>query len=498
MANINFEEDPLDHLLDHEAQASFGYPFLGDSLEPGARSSVSGALSAWNAEDFSNIYVRFRPHLVRHAKRYMSDPHIAEELVQEAFLYLLTALPELDSELGVLKFLKWKIKYLAYDYLRSSVRNNERQTDNFAESLTVDGEIGAELEAAEDATIIRQALAKLSPRHRNVLLANVYEEKSVGQIAQELNMESNATRQLIFRARKAFRIALVGEAEVAGKPVSEVISLAVKKAARDARNNIGVISSVGLLFVLSFSGVASIPSNDQDSQTDLVSAVAGREANGPVEAANPNTVPDIGSINAETAPLFEGSTSKADSATPRDLQLQTEDQSFAEEFSAIDETPLDTGSEPEGNKNDFSSSADFEIALATDISEAGFYSNSYTAYLSNVFTGTSIEVFGGTGISAFVDYIPSSASAEHVFVQIWVEGELLLGIPEKLDSVASLEDGVSSIFIEAENFNVVDGDMNIYRDTPLAESRVSLVILVNQEGQVTQASMTLSSKTDQP
>lgn len=47
----------------------------------------------------------FRPHLERHAKRYLSNPVQAEEVVQDAFLYLMTTLPELDTELGVLKIM---------------------------------------------------------------------------------------------------------------------------------------------------------------------------------------------------------------------------------------------------------------------------------------------------------------------------------------------------------------------------------------------------------
>ena len=77
-------------------------------------------LKDWSAKDFANIYVRFRPHLISHAQKFLREKTQAEEVVQDAFLYLMTALPELDSELGVLKFLKWKTKMLCLDIIRSS------------------------------------------------------------------------------------------------------------------------------------------------------------------------------------------------------------------------------------------------------------------------------------------------------------------------------------------------------------------------------------------
>lgn len=124
MANNESFED-LERLLDQESDAQFGEPKVRDFFDPAADPNKSAKLSGWTAEDFASIYVRFRPHLVRHANRYTSSPQQSEEIVQDAFLYLMTTLPELDSELGVLKFLKWKTKMLAYDLHKLAVSKRE-------------------------------------------------------------------------------------------------------------------------------------------------------------------------------------------------------------------------------------------------------------------------------------------------------------------------------------------------------------------------------------
>jgi len=101
MGDEKYYEHPLDSMLDDETEEEFGAPEIRDRYDHGADANVDGNLKNWTAEDFASIYVRFRPHLERQARRYLSNPVQAEEVVQDAFLYLMTTLPELDSELGV-------------------------------------------------------------------------------------------------------------------------------------------------------------------------------------------------------------------------------------------------------------------------------------------------------------------------------------------------------------------------------------------------------------
>jgi RNA polymerase sigma-70 factor (ECF subfamily) len=92
MGNDKYEEHPLDSWLDAESEEEFGEPEIRNRFDPGADENVDGNLKNWTAQDFASIYVRFRPHLERHARRYLTNPVQAEEVVQDAFLYLMTSL----------------------------------------------------------------------------------------------------------------------------------------------------------------------------------------------------------------------------------------------------------------------------------------------------------------------------------------------------------------------------------------------------------------------
>lgn len=238
-------------------------------------------LKDWSAQDFANIYVRFRPHLISHARKFLREDSQAEEVVQDAFLYLMTALPDLDSELGVLRFLKWKTKMLCLDTIRSSQAGIQTKLVPLTGEILDETQPIDSLERADDAAIIRLALAKLNPRHREALIASIYEEKSHEEVAQQMGLGDNALRQLLFRARASFRQALIGEADVRGMSASEILSIAVQKSI--AR------SSLALLIILSVLSASPIAWNL--SQTNTLLSDPGLAPQ--FEVAGPEVRPDL-------------------------------------------------------------------------------------------------------------------------------------------------------------------------------------------------------------
>jgi len=233
-----------------DSMAEWDDESLDDVENPEFRAHGAAVLKDWSAQDFANIYTRFRPHLERHARRFLRSQHQVDEVVQDAFLYLMVTLPELDSEIGVLRFLKWKVRLLCLDVIRASGRAIINNIDEIAEPASKDDEVGSEMEHIEDAAIVRLALSKLNSRHREVLLASMYEEKSTREIAAQVGLSENATLQLIFRARAAFKKALLGsDVDTAGMSVSAILSVAARKAAQEAKK-VGAQAMVFVLFML--------------------------------------------------------------------------------------------------------------------------------------------------------------------------------------------------------------------------------------------------------
>jgi RNA polymerase sigma factor (sigma-70 family) len=253
----------------------------------------------WTGEDFAKVYVRFRPALSRHARRWLQDPTDVDEVVQEAFLFLFLSMPELDSEIGALRYLKWKTRLLSLDLIRARSRRPVVGIDETAAASLADSTPGASdrVEIAEDAAIVRAAMAQLSPRHRQALLMAEFEEKSAKEIGEALDLDENAARQLLHRARKALRVALVGQLP-ADATSTEIFSVVVRRAA-DASKKAGKVA-LALLLVVSGIGFAM---NRTDGSV--------KEIAGPAPVTSPSASP---SASASAEPSARASVSATASA----------------------------------------------------------------------------------------------------------------------------------------------------------------------------------------
>jgi RNA polymerase sigma-70 factor (ECF subfamily) len=273
--------DPLENLLDEESDEDFGYVVTRDRATGPDGHPVK--LADWSAQDFASIYTRFRPHLERHARRFLNNPSQVDEVVQDAFLYLMVSLPELDSEIGVLRFLKWKTRLLCLDVIRASGKAYVSNIDDVAEPMSQDPEVSSYLEQQDDAAVLRLALSKLNPRHREVLLASIYEEKSTEQIAAQVGLSENATRQLIFRARSAFKKALLGDdVNTEGMSAAAILSVAARKAAHEAKK-VGAQAMVFALFLMLAIG-AFVNFTGRGTQTQQLA-----ESQAPTQSQAPET-----------------------------------------------------------------------------------------------------------------------------------------------------------------------------------------------------------------
>ena len=492
MANSeDYLEDPLERLLDKESDEEFGAPeykeHLADSLTP-------AVLKDWSAADFASIYVRFRPHLERHARRYLVNPSQVEEVVQDAFLYLMTTLPELDSEVGVLKFLKWKTRLLCLDVIRINSRVSIAPLDDQPEIAANTPEMSLEMERADDAAVVSLALAKLQPRHREVLIASIYEEKSTDAVAEQLGLSENATRQLLFRARSAFKKALIGEVETAGMSAGQILSVAARKAAADSGKYVAAAGAFLLVMAVSFgvlpninqtttNQIASAPTESTESvspgsagsgtTSDETSATESVEAPASAVAPAESPVESTEAIDVASTQTVSESVTQGPARTPNAVQAST---------------VVASGPEPIFDE------ASVATILATNVSQAGYYTNSYASsdFLSAGFRGSSVEIFGGTGISAFLDIDFANRTVFNSVYQMWVDGKRYYAVAENSSVVTNPIAGGHEIILRASDFWVVDDQGNVFDQSPLANAISTVKLSLDSAGNPVRASMTVS------
>ena len=483
-------EDPLDQLLDEEADNEFGAPVIRDSLHHNADPNRRGDLGSWEASDFSSAYVRFFPHLVRHAKRYASDSHRAEEIVQESFLYLMTALPSIDNEEGVLRFLKWKIKMLCLDDIRrkaeKAVSPDDQQLDS---GHSEKGYL--EIERAEDEAIVNLALAKLQPRQREILIASIYEEKRTDEISKQLEISENATRQLLHRSKRAFRKKLIEEAGAAGLSVSQLLGGFVSKSSSVIREKpVKAASTLSLIVLVGIFGGSLIePGSSVGPNVAMPEQVTLSSENTGSASAPTAVTPDLRlqENSSQTDSVGSGDEALNVSANVTDATPQSE-----VEPELINQ-PIRSSTDPLNSPLDNSargiSNDSFQTALSTDVISAGIYSESYAQNFSSSFSGLSIEVFGGTGLSAFLDYDPGTKSVSQQVVQLWEDGSLFYALPDAFAVEVQPHDNGEVIQISSSHFYLVDSAGKVFEDNPLRESVLFVELFVDSQGSPKSASM---------
>jgi len=327
-----YSEDPLEALLDEQSDEEFG------DLELKERAGKPVKLAEWTAQDFSSIYLRFRPHLERHARRFLSNPSQVDEVVQDAFLYLMVSLPELDSEIGVLRFLKWKTRLLALDVIRASGRAYINSIDDVQEPASDDPEISSSLEQQDDAAVVKLALSKLNPRHREVLIASMYEEKSTEQIAAQVGLSENATRQLIFRARAAFKKALIGDVDTTGMSAAAILSVAARKAASEGKK---VGAAALTLIALVVMSLTVFPSLNRAPSDQMAEAPATSESTTPLNQGSESeseSTPDAAASDSTSSLVMTGDANSLSETGAPTNQVNSQP-SEREEIQAVLESP---------------------------------------------------------------------------------------------------------------------------------------------------------------
>ena len=184
--------------------------------------------------DFAGLYIRHRSSFAAHARRFLRDSRDVDEVVQEAFLRLFLALPELGTELQALAYCRRTVTNLCIDRYRADKRRPRLvNIEALPANDFADEELDDPVVQAEDAAFVREALALLTPLHRDALVKREIEEKSLPVIAEELGVPEESVKHLLHRARRALRrhLAKTHLAPGADLDSTSTLSLLAKSAA---------------------------------------------------------------------------------------------------------------------------------------------------------------------------------------------------------------------------------------------------------------------------
>jgi len=264
------------------------------------KKSASAGLKVWTVAELGAFYTEHRSELIAHASRILKDSAKAEEVIQDALIKVMLAAPELESKDHALGYMHRTIENLCIDIFRIEGRrpNLVLLDDSSAEleSKWVDNKDHVDvIAAADDAAIVRQALAMLSPAERAALVMWEMEGRSTAEIAAELGIKESAVRHTVSRARASLRKVmseLIVDSE-RGLTALDMLSTTYKKAAQIAKKSSKAALSLILVF-FAFLGFNAMPT---DSDLPVVTT---QENN----ASTPVEVADAPAVEASATPVI--------------------------------------------------------------------------------------------------------------------------------------------------------------------------------------------------
>jgi len=286
----------------------------------------SAGVAAWTVAKLGAFYAENRSELHSHAFRILKDSPRSEEVVQEALLKVLLAAPELESEEHALGYVHRTIENICIDIFRLEGRRP---------NLVLIDEASGELEskwqsfrdhaeiisAADDAAIVRQALAMLSQAERSALIMWEIEGRSTKEIARELGIKEATVRHTVSRARASLR-RIMSEMIIdkeRGLTALDLLSSTYKKASGIAKRSSKIALSMALV-VFAFLGFNSLPTNNSLPVASTDSPEVSTEVSSKVRSEE-GAISSVEQVSATPAPSSTKSKVVSENARSTDLRF---------------------------------------------------------------------------------------------------------------------------------------------------------------------------------
>jgi RNA polymerase sigma-70 factor (ECF subfamily) len=185
---------------------------------PGSASAASPAIAAAAGENSSDVnlvnriatgdrlamqalFARHRTSIYRWLLRFVSSEALAEDLLSEVFLDVWRQADRFEGRSSVST---WLISIARFKALSARRRRTDAELDEKIEATVADpaDDPEAVLLEKDRAELLRQAMARLSSEHREIIDLAYYHEKSIEECAQILGIPAATVKTRMFYARK--------------------------------------------------------------------------------------------------------------------------------------------------------------------------------------------------------------------------------------------------------------------------------------------------------
>jgi RNA polymerase sigma-70 factor (ECF subfamily) len=147
------------------------------------------------------LFARHRTNVYRWLLRFVGNETVADDLLSDVFFDVWQQADRFEGRAAVTT---WLLSIARYKALSARRRRTEARLDETIETTVADSADNPEvaLQRKSRNELVRAALMKLSPDHREIIDLVYYHEKSVEDCALILNIPAATVKTRMFYARK--------------------------------------------------------------------------------------------------------------------------------------------------------------------------------------------------------------------------------------------------------------------------------------------------------
>lgn len=166
---------------------------------------LAQAFAAGDNLAFAALYSRYKQPVYVFALRMLRKPDMARDVFQSAFLKTFECRSELTR---VIRFRSW-IFTVVRNLCLNELRRNKSVDSSYEEMDDLPGEDHSTvLEREDESKLLMEAIMRLKPEYREVLLLREYEDLSYEEIAAIVGSTEGAVKSRLFKARQQLHKAL--------------------------------------------------------------------------------------------------------------------------------------------------------------------------------------------------------------------------------------------------------------------------------------------------
>jgi RNA polymerase sigma-70 factor (ECF subfamily) len=147
------------------------------------------------------LYARHNVRVYRFILRIVGDASVAEDLVSQVFLDVWRTAGQFEGRSQVSTWMLAIARFKALTALRNR-RHEDIDQDEVMQIADGGDTPETAMDRSQTSTTLRQAIALLSPAHREIIDLVYYHEKSVEEVAQIIGIPQATVKTRMFYARK--------------------------------------------------------------------------------------------------------------------------------------------------------------------------------------------------------------------------------------------------------------------------------------------------------